>query len=128
MHSRTRPLVPPRLAADLRPNRVKLDVSHRQQEMLLVKRARVESALPEMPAALVKPVDVLRVSKVRSPHGLGQRVLGLRYPDNVNVIAHQTIADDVQAVFAGLIGEQLQIYKPIIIDKELYPGDYYRDG
>jgi hypothetical protein len=89
-----------------------------RKEMLLVKRARVESALPEMPAALVKPVDVLCVSKMRSSYGLGKRTLGLRYPDNVNVIAHQTIADDVHAVFAGLIGEQLQIYMPIIIDKE----------
>ncbi len=55
---------------------------------------------------------------MRSPHGLGKRIIGPRYPGNVNVIAHQTIADDVQAVFAGLIGEQLQIYKPIIIDEE----------
>jgi len=36
MHSRTRPLIPPRLATDLRSNRVKLDVSHRQPEMPIV--------------------------------------------------------------------------------------------
>ena len=118
MHSRTRPLIPPRLAADLRANRIKLDIPHRQPEMRLVQRARIESPLPEMSAALVKPVDVLRVAEVRSAYGLGQRILGLWYRYNMDVIAHEAIADDVQAVLPGLIAEQLQIYMPIIIDKE----------
>jgi len=69
-------------------------------------------------AALVEAVDVLGVAEVRSAYGLGQRILGPRGRDDVNVIAHETIADDVQAVFGGLVGEQLQIYTPIVIYKE----------
>lgn len=71
-----------------------------------------------MAAALVKPVDVLRVSEVRSAYGFGQRILGLRCRDDVNVIAHEAIADDVQAVLPGLIAEQLQIYMPVIVNKK----------
>ena len=71
-----------------------------------------------MSAALVKPIDVLRVAKVRSAYGLGQRIFGLWYGDDMNVIAHETIADDIQAVFRGLLGEQFKIYMPIIIYKE----------
>ena len=71
-----------------------------------------------MSAPLMKAVDVLRVAKVRSAYGLGQRVFGLRYRDDVNVIAHEAIADDLKAVLPGLLGEQLKIYMPIIIDKE----------
>jgi len=70
MYSRTRPLIPPRLAANLRSNRIKLDIPHRQPKMPLIQRTRVESPLPKMSAALMKPIDVLRVSKVRSPYGL----------------------------------------------------------
>ena len=66
----------------------------------------------------MEAVDVLRVAEVRSAYGVGQGIFGLRGRDDVNVIGHETIADDVQAVFGGLVGEQLQIYMPIIIDKE----------
>jgi len=71
-----------------------------------------------MPAALVKSVDVLRVTEVRSPQGLGQRILGLRYRDNVHVIAQKTVTDDIQPALLGLLPEHLQIYTPIIINKE----------
>jgi len=66
----------------------------------------------------VEAVDILRIAKVRAAHRFGERILCLRYSDYVNVVGHETIADDVQAVFGGLLGEQLQIYMPIIIDKE----------
>ncbi len=71
-----------------------------------------------MSAAFVKPVDVLGVAEVRSAYGVGQGIFGLRGRDDVDVVGHETIAGDVQAVFGGLLGEQLQIYIPIIIDKE----------
>ncbi len=74
--------------------------------------------MPEMSAALVKAVDILRVAKVRPAYGFGKRIPGPRYRDDVDVIAHKAIADDVQPVLTGLIREQLQIHIPIIIDKE----------
>ena len=74
--------------------------------------------MPEVAAALVEAVDVLRVAEVRAAYGVGQGIFGLRGRDDVNVIGHETIAGDVQAVFDGLVGEQLKIYMPIIIDKE----------
>ena len=66
----------------------------------------------------MEAIDVLRVAKVRSAYGLGQGIFGLRRRDNVDVVGHETIAGDVQAVLAGLVGEQREIYMTIIIDKE----------
>ena len=115
---RTGPLIAPWLATELGPNRIKLDVSHGKPEMPLIQRTRIETPLPKVAAAPMKAIDILRISKVSSAYGLGKRVLGPRYPDNLNVIGHETITDDFQAVLAGLLGEQLQIHAPIIIYKE----------
>jgi len=71
-----------------------------------------------MAAALVKSVDVLGIAEMRSTHRFGQRILGLRYCDNMYVIAHKTITEDIQPVFDRLVSEQLQIYTSIIINKE----------
>ena len=57
----------------------------------------------------MEAIDVLGVAKVRSADGLGQRILGLRAHDNVGVVVHETIAGDVEALLAGLVGEQRQI-------------------
>jgi len=85
--------------------------------MPVVQRALIESPLPKMSAALMKPIDVLRVAELRSPHALGQRVLGPRYRDDMNVIAHETITDDIQAVLSDLLGEQFQIASQLFVSQ-----------
>jgi len=39
-------------------------------------------------------------------------------PFNATVIVYQAIAEDLQAVFVRLFGQQLQIHPPIIVDEE----------
>ena len=42
----------------------------------------------------------------------------MRYADKMNVICHKTIRDWLKGVFVALLFEKLQIYPPVIIDKE----------
>jgi hypothetical protein len=64
MSSRTRPFIPPRLAAEPRANRIKLNIFHRQPEMPLIQRTGIEPSLPKVAAPAVKTVDILRVAKM----------------------------------------------------------------
>jgi hypothetical protein len=71
----TRPLIPPRLAAEPRPNGIKLDIFHCQPEMPLIQCTGIEPSLPKVAAPAVKTVDILRIPKVRSADCFGQRIL-----------------------------------------------------
>ena len=66
----------------------------------------------------MKAVDILRVAKVRSADGLSKRILLVRDSDDMDMIAHQTIADKLQRVLVCLLFQKLQIYPAIIIDEE----------
>ena len=78
----------------------------------------METTLPQMAASLVKAIYVLRVSKVRPADRPGQRCVTMWYRHKVNVIAHQTITDNLQAVPATLLFQKLQIHSPVFIYKE----------
>jgi len=63
--------------------------------MHLVHRAGVEPILPQVAAATVKAVDVLRVEIMRATHGLRQRILGVREGNQMDVVGHQAVPDDL---------------------------------
>jgi len=67
---------------------------------------------------VVEAIDVLAVAKVCPANGFGQRIFGVGDRDEMNVIAHQAVAAQFQAVFVGLLFEQRQIDPPIVIDEE----------
>jgi len=115
---RTRPLIPPRPAAELRTNRIQLDIFHRQPEVPLIHRAGIEPSLPKVAAPAMKTVDILRVAKVCPADGFGQRVLLVRDRDDMDMIAHQAIAGQLQRVLVRLLFQQLQIHPAIIVDEE----------
>jgi len=91
---------------------------HRQPEMPLIQRARMKPPLPQVPAAPAKTVDVLRVAKMRPADGPRQRILLVRNCHYMHVIAHQTIADYLQAIFLRLVFQEFQIHPPVVIGKE----------
>jgi len=71
-----------------------------------------------MPAAAVKAIDVLRVKEIRPSDCFGQGFFRPRHNDQVNVIGHQTIAEDPQAVPGGLPRQDREIGLVIIINEE----------
>ena len=66
----------------------------------------------------MKTVDILRIAKVRSANSPGQRILLVRDSDDMDMIAHQAIADQFQRVLVRLLFQQLQIHPSIIIHEE----------
>ena len=70
----------------------------------------------------MKTVDILRVAKVRPADGLCQRILLVRDSDDMDMIAHQAIAGQLQRVFVRLLFQKLQIHPAIIIHEEQIPA------
>ena len=86
--------------------------------MPLIERAGVETPLPQMAAATMKAIDILRVAKMRSADGFCKRILGVRDRDDMDVIAHQTIADKFKGVLVRLLFQKLQVYPAVIVHEE----------
>jgi hypothetical protein len=60
----------------------------------------------------------LRIAKVCSADGPGQRLFGMRDRDQVDMIAHQAVPVDVQAVFVGLLFQQVKINASVVVHEE----------
>ena len=71
-----------------------------------------------MAAAAMEAIYVLSIAKVRFADSLCQRILCVRDRYDVNMIAHQAIADQFQSVLVRLLFQQFQIYLSIIVNKE----------
>jgi hypothetical protein len=86
--------------------------------MPVIKGTRIKPALPQMPAAPVKTVYVLRIHQMRPPYRLGQRIPIARYPYQMDMIAHKAVTNDSQPITARLLLKNLKIHRAIIINKE----------
>ena len=78
----------------------------------------METVLPEVPAAGVQAVDLLRVEPVRASDGLCERVAAARRGDQVDVVGHQAVTIDRQAEPRGLVGQDLKVAGAVVVDKE----------
>jgi hypothetical protein len=61
-------------------------------------RTGVETVLPQMSAAAVAPVEAPRVGAMELPQRQGQPVGPLGHRNQVNVVAHEAIAEQPHAV------------------------------
>ena len=105
-----------------RANRIQLDVGRRMARVRLVQRTRVEPALPEMPQAPVQPVDILRIHQMGSAQRFGERILGLRRRHQVNVVRHQALGRNREAVPRGAVLEIKQVDATVVRDpKHILP-------
>ena len=86
--------------------------------MVLVHGAGEEAVLPQMPAAPVQPVDVLRVQKMGPAEGLCKRRLVFGHPHHMNMIGHQAVAVNPESKAQRLSVQQFEIDMPVIIDKK----------
>jgi hypothetical protein len=86
--------------------------------MSFIQSAGVKPPLPEMPAAPVHTIDILRVAKGRPADGSRQRFLLVRYRDKMNVIGHKTICKNLQFILIALLFKQLKKDIAVVIDKE----------
>ena len=71
-----------------------------------------------MAAAAMKAIDVLCIAKVRSTDSLCKRILRVGDRDDVNVIAHQTIAYQFESVLVRLVFQQSKIHPAVVTHEE----------
>jgi hypothetical protein len=77
--------------------------------MELVHRKRAESTLPEVAAPPLSAVDPGRVPAVRSGQSPAESLGGFGNRDQVNVIRHQAVGPDGDAVAAAGLGQELPV-------------------
>jgi len=71
---------------------------HGVAEMGLIQHARMEAPLPQMAAPPMKLVDLLAVAEMGPPDGLRQGLLHLGHRDNVDVVGHEAITVNMEAI------------------------------
>ena len=71
--------------------------------------------LPQMPATAVQPVEVLRVQKVRPPHGPGQGFLRMGRGHQADVVGHQAVGMHLPISFLAGFGQGLDEILPVHI-------------
>ena len=74
--------------------------------------------MPEMAAASVHAVDVLGVEEMRTANRLGKGGVVAWNCNDVNVVGHQAIAKNIKAKPLGLLFEEFEINRPVVVDKE----------
>src|SRR4051794_7568137 len=71
-----------------------------------------------MPGSSVQAIHVLRVEPVRASERLGQAVFRRRNKQVMNVIGHQAIRKNRDAMPKALAGEDSEIGSAVVIDEE----------
>ena len=103
MSGGTGPFVSPWKSANLCPDRVSLDIFGSEPETFIIQSARVEPSFPEMACSFVHPVDILGIAKICSADCFGERIFRLRNSDKVDMVCHEAISENIEAVAAAII-------------------------
>ena len=95
-----------------------LNISHRTQKVHIVQRTGIESVLPEVSRAAVHAVYVLRIDQVRSPDGFGERIFAPGPDDDMDVVGHKAIAQNLKGEFFRLFAQQPQVHSAVVVNEE----------
>ena len=71
-----------------------------------------------MPRASVPPVEALRVARVALAEGAGKRIGPLGDRHQMNVIRHQAVAKQRNAVALRAFAESFEIETPVVVEQE----------
>ena len=63
-------------------------------------------------------IDVLRVPVMGSPDSLGESLFGMRRDNQVNVVRHQAVAENLKAVSRRLLTQKRKIPHPVLLREE----------
>jgi len=86
--------------------------------MHLVQRTGEEAILPEVAAAPVETIDVLRIQLIGAFQSVGQRVRAGRCNDKMDVIGHQAVALHCQIKTRRRLGQKRQECTTVVIDEK----------
>ena len=98
-----------RIGYHSRPDRVKLGVAQRRSEARRIERAGVESALPDVAGGSVARIEVGGIAPVRVLEREAQGVGARGDDDEVDVVGHEAIADQGEAVEPAVLAEEVEV-------------------
>jgi hypothetical protein len=105
----TGPLEVERAGGDLRADGVQFHVAHGFGDVRRVKWAGEETVLPEVADFALLNVEPSGEVVVGAADGAGEGVRTLRNDNQVDVIRHETVAEDLECKVGGVAGEQIQV-------------------
>ena len=106
------------LADDPSPYGISLHVPYGSAKMFIVEGAGKKPSLPQTPADVLGPVDVLGVAQVQRPEHRRKRIGSYRYTNEVDVVGHEAMRQDLQPVLGAIIQQELKISLSIAIFEE----------
>jgi hypothetical protein len=99
-------------------NWIEFDVAQSLPEVRDIKWARVVAGLPDVPAPRLLRVEISGVATVGVAEGQGHGVIPPGDADDVHVIGHEAVPEDVEVVCYGLLVQQLQIDAAVLVGEE----------
>jgi len=66
----------------------------------------------------MKGVDVLGVSEVRCADGLGEGIVVVGDCDYMDMVCHEAIGEELEAVFVGLVFEMVEVGAAVVVDEK----------
>src|SRR6266511_3540936 len=84
-------------------NRVPFHIADCLPEVCRIQGATVVSALPEMSAEVILAVEVNCERAVTVSHAAAERLLVRRRDDEMNVIGHQAVGEDLERIHGGIL-------------------------
>ena len=101
-----------------RPHRVHRQVARRRHQVLLVHRDRAEPRLKQVAGHPEACIDRRRVAPMRLAERASERLRAVGNENEVNVVGHQTIGPDRDALFAALDRQDIAIERIVVVAKE----------
>ncbi len=86
--------------------------------MAFFKCTRKEAILPKVTGTKLPDLQSSRVVVVHSAQASCEGVRAFRHNDQMNMIGHQAVAQDLGACLSGLVAQQRQVHGTIAIAKE----------
>jgi len=79
--------------------------------------------LPEMPGPFLPGVDGLGVAAVGQPHSAGQGVGTGRNRKKVDMVGHEAVGPDLQAVGDGVLAQEAKVAPPVFVaEEDVFPA------
>jgi len=112
------PRVTEGIADDSGTDGVLLDVTDNGEGVGFVKRTGVEAVLPEMSGAGMETIDVLGVAEMRARHSESEGAWMRGDRDQMNVVSHETVAEDIEFADTGEVSKKTKIVVAVIVCEE----------
>ena len=91
------------------PHRIQFDVPRGGQQVRFIHDERAEPPLPQIATPFFAEIHPSRITPMGFANGPPQRLFRCRHGDQVDVIRHQAVAPNLDALFAAPVGHQFHI-------------------